>query len=175
MHVVPVEVLLSMTELQTHEVLLAAGSLVDFDQSMGHAMFVSHQWVDSHHPDPDLAQFRIFQDALRNALSGAATISSIISIELITGTQTSISAQELSCRPVFIWYDYFSCPQSTYGAENRRRAINSIPEYVGRCKYFVILCPRVRNTGNPAVDQFFLSRQTWEGRGVRLHVCIEAF
>ena len=40
---------------------------------------------------------------------------------------------------LFVWYDYFSCPQED--RTNLHAAISSIPAYIESCKYFVILAP----------------------------------
>ena len=50
------------------ETLLQNGWVIPFDDSMGNAMFVSHQWAASEHPDPSMEQFRVLQDALRNIM-----------------------------------------------------------------------------------------------------------
>ena len=65
---VAADVLISMKELVAHETLLANGSLHSFDESEGNAMFVSHQWAGSAHPDPDMEQFSVLQDALRSIM-----------------------------------------------------------------------------------------------------------
>ena len=39
-----------------HEQLLADNSLVIFDQSLGQAMFVSHEWSGRSHPEPWLGR-----------------------------------------------------------------------------------------------------------------------
>lgn len=40
---------------------------------MGKAIFVSHQWVKEQHPDPEAAQLRVLQGAMRNILGGHVT------------------------------------------------------------------------------------------------------
>ncbi|CAE7949711.1 Ankrd28, partial [Symbiodinium sp. KB8] len=52
MYTVSVASLLAMREIQMHEELLRAGALVPFEESLGSAMFVSHQWLSNDHPDP---------------------------------------------------------------------------------------------------------------------------
>ena len=42
---------------------------MEFDASMGNAIFVSHQWVGNQHPDPESKQLRVLQDALTHMLS----------------------------------------------------------------------------------------------------------
>ena len=162
MYVVPVEDLMLMTEIKAHEDLLQEGALVEFDDSKGNAMFVSHQWAGVDHPDPELAQFRVLQQALKNAMKGASVISGNINLELYNGHQVVISAKDLSSKPLFVWYDYFSCPQSHARATDRQLAISSIPLYVDRCHFFAILCPHVYH----AQQGCLLNRQ---GSRVRYH------
>jgi len=159
MYVVPVDAILGMTRLRPHEELLADGLLVEFDHSKGHAMFVSHQWAAMDHPDPNLDQFTVLQGALRRLLSGETTISADISVEMYTGQQTHLPSQELRSKPLFIWYDYFACPQDSH--QDRELAISSIPAYVDKAIFFVILCPHVHHREN----QGLLSKRSWESRG----------
>ncbi|CAE7340069.1 Ankrd17 [Symbiodinium microadriaticum] len=122
-------------------------------------MFVSHQWAAMDHPDPNFDQFEVLQGALRKALSGETTICADVSIELYTGQQTHLPAEELRSKPLFIWYDYFACPQDSL--QDRELAISSIPAYVDKAIFFVILCPHVHHREN----QGLLSKRSWESRG----------
>ncbi|CAE7678059.1 ANKHD1, partial [Symbiodinium sp. CCMP2456] len=123
-------------------------------------MFVSHQWAGCDHPDPYFSQFKVLQDALRNVMEGSSLISGT-AFELYTGQQSLISAEDLCSMPLFIWYDYFSCPQSFHGEQSRLMAIDSIPAYVERCRFFVALCPPIRHKTIDTV----LNKQTWSKRG----------
>ena len=40
-----------MTQVVPHENLKTEGKLLEYEESMGNAAFVSHQWVDRSHPD----------------------------------------------------------------------------------------------------------------------------
>jgi len=51
-----------------------AGDLCIFHESLGRAMFVSHQWVTSKHPDPNFEQLQVLQETLKNMLSGAGKL-----------------------------------------------------------------------------------------------------
>ena len=61
--------------------------------------------------------------------------------------------KDFQAKPLFLWYDYFSVPQledrKFYAAADERDgsqqalAINSIPAYVSRCRFFLALCPVV--------------------------------
>ena len=53
MYTLPLPTLLDMGEIEPHEALMAKGALVEFEQKLGKAAFVSHQWVGLNHPDPE--------------------------------------------------------------------------------------------------------------------------
>ena len=69
---------------------------------------------------------------------------------------------------LFVWYDYFCCPQlnkmsngDVGGANELARAVSSIPSYVAQCKFFFALCPVVETE---RLSQVF-SPYTWAQRG----------
>ncbi|CAE7939980.1 ANKRD17 [Symbiodinium sp. KB8] len=161
MYVVPLEVLLSMSKPTAYETLLDDGVLVEYEEGMGNAMFVSHQWTGSQHPDIAGEQFVVLKDALQALKTGKVDISGNISIELYMGLQNSISAKEIFSRPLFIWYDYICCPQHATAFALRQMAVNSIPAYVDRCQFFAILCPHVRHEA----DNVLLNKRNWASRG----------
>ena len=146
---------------QAFEELLEAGVLVDFDESMGKAIFVSHQWLSTHHPDPDGQQLKVLQDALKNLLADRSRISTSVVTEIFYGQSPTPSAKDLRTTPLFLWYDYFSCPQKSQA--DQLRAINSIPSYVARCLYFMILSPALKHESRSEI----LSQWTWAQRGRR--------
>ena len=148
MYTVPMEVFLAISAVNPHEELLDAGMLVEFDESKGRALFVSHQWLSEAHPDPDSQQLKVLQDALTNLLSGHSRISTAVFTELLHGRVPVPSAADLKEQLLFVWYDFFSCPQgnSPDSTNNQRNAINSIPHYVAKSQYFIILTPAVRQS-----------------------------
>ncbi|CAE7836123.1 unnamed protein product [Symbiodinium sp. CCMP2592] len=163
MYVIPVEDVLSMTMLRPHEELLNAGTLVQYEEgSQGSVMFISHQWAGSDHPDPFFEQFKILQEALRKMMSNASGVSANILVEMMYAQDTKgVTAKELTSQPLFLWYDYFSCPQiEAQMGKTRQQAISSIAAYVEKCQYFVVLCPHVRHAENEA-----LTKKSWESRG----------
>ena len=97
-----------------------------------------------------------------------STIPKDLVTEAFVPTATGISAKDFRNGEVFLWYDYFSCPQlETYVSSiddladtdpmdqstpsmstqnqttNSRlgRAVDSIPAYIARCAFFFVLCP----------------------------------
>ena len=162
MFTLPLRALLEMRELQKHEVLLQSGALRKFHSRMGKAMFISHQWLTAEHPDPSGQQFQVLQKALRNLISGRSVVSLPPAVELAIGRSKCPKTTDFQAQQLFLWYDYFSCPQGEGWAATGRRqlAIASIPVYVERCFFFVILCPAVSHE-----DGKTLGYSTWAGRG----------
>eukprot|EP00435_Cladocopium_sp_Y103_P043070 s2867_g12.t1 len=187
MYTVRLEVLLEMVEVKAHEDLKAEGKLVEFHEQMGQAAFVSHQWVSKGHPDPDCRQLRFLQDALRNIISTVnGTIPKDLVTEAFVPTAKGIPTRDFRSRPLFLWYDYFSCPQlEAYVSSievdreldpmdqsismqlnhttNSRlgRAVDSIPAYIARCAFFFVLCPVIES----ADGHHILSPSSWAQRG----------
>ena len=131
MMLLPATIFLGMTTMQSYEDL--KDSLVQFEESIGKAMFVSHQWVTAKHPDPEFTQLRVLQKALQNLISGRSQVSISIEFEIAFGRVECPKAADFA--DLYIWYDYFSCPQGL-GAEasaQREVAINCIPAYVAKC------------------------------------------
>eukprot|EP00438_Fugacium_kawagutii_P024610 Skav227269 [mRNA] locus=scaffold3803:33616:34630:- [translate_table: standard] len=67
------------------EALLRDGVLVRFNETLGKAMFVSHQWLSNTHPDPQGKQLKVFQQAMRNLLSGSIQVSPDFATEAADG------------------------------------------------------------------------------------------
>eukprot|EP00438_Fugacium_kawagutii_P029311 Skav208010 [mRNA] locus=scaffold1203:336371:338146:+ [translate_table: standard] len=162
MFTMPLSNFLQMTKLQKHEELLDSGVLRQFEESMGRAMFVSHQWICRDHPDPSFQQLEVLQTALKGLLSGRTVVSLPPVIELWLGRVRCPTASDFRAEALYLWYDYFSCPQGTSfdAARNRELAIGCIPSYVAQCFFFVILCPAVQHA-----DGHMLSESTWARRG----------
>ncbi|CAE7697127.1 unnamed protein product, partial [Symbiodinium sp. CCMP2456] len=167
MYTIPCELLLQMTTIQPHEQLKAKGDVIIFDPKMGKAAFVSHQWTAEDHPDPELKQLQVMKDAFRHLLHDTGIIPLDPVTEAYVPTAKHLSMQEFKSRPLFIWYDYFSCPQLEH-RENRSaegtdlaKAISSIPAYIAQCSFVFGLCP-VLTCQN---ESGLLSQATWSRRG----------
>ena len=141
MFTVFVETLLQMSLLLRHESLLQEGKLHRFESRMGKAMFVSHQWLSAGHPDPRGEQLSVLQKALRNLMQGTSIVSLPPVVELFVGRVKCPEAKDFQ-EPLYLWYDYFSCPQNEdhEAVRARKLAIKSIPSYVERC-FFFATCP----------------------------------
>ncbi len=170
MYTVPLDALLIMKEVRPHQELLQDAILVEYQSNLGKAMFVSHQWLTATHPDPKFQQLKVLQTALKNVFSGTCKIRCDVTLEFRWG-RNGYSQSELQAAPIFVWYDYFSCPQPMADQmskvksivfnplEDLRRAIASIPAYVATCHFFVALCPMLQTDG------IELNQYTWARRG----------
>ena len=58
-------------------------------------------------------------------LSGESLISTDVSTEIFFGRPAINTAVELRSKPVYVWYDYFCCPQLE--EQEKARAIGAIP------------------------------------------------
>jgi len=150
MYTVPLKVLLRMTTIRPHEELQALGDVVVFDCSMGHAAFVSHQWLAEDHPDTDFKQMQVLQDALKRLMSSSGSLPLDIVTESFVPTARPLRMHEIQSQSLFLWYDYFSCPQlepNKADVTNEKdgsclaRAIKSIPAYITHARFFIALCP----------------------------------
>ncbi|CAJ1386850.1 unnamed protein product [Effrenium voratum] len=163
MFTVRLEDALQMSRVEPHERLKEKGLLVEFKESLGKAVFVSHQWAEKDHPDPTSAQFRVFQDAMKNILSGRLDRIELDNFTEIVSPETKpLRTQELRSVKLFMWYDYFSCPQHSKGSESDlAKAIASIHAYVAKCSFFCALCPFLEDPVTAKV----LSFSSWAERG----------
>ena len=139
----------------------ARGDAVIFDESMGNAAFVSHQWVSSKHPDPDFEQMHVLLDALRRLLYSQGTAFPNYITEAFLPDVRGVSHEEFQARPLFVWYDYFSVPQRVVDSNQQAEAISSIPAYVAKCRFFLALCPTIDCPAQGKV----LNAASWMKRG----------
>ena len=159
MYTVPLKEILQMTVMEPHETLKARGELISFQKGMGSAAFISHQWVGDNSPDPDFRQMSVLQDAIRCLLSTQKRIYHDIHTEMFLNT-SGMCTSALSSKPLFFWYDYFSCPQLDKNHEFQQ-AVASIPGYIARCEFFFVLVPVIEN---PSLCKVF-TQSSWSQRG----------
>ncbi|CAE7360324.1 ASB3 [Symbiodinium natans] len=161
---------MEMVKLEPHEELKARGIVEIFDDRLGNAGFVSHQWVAQDHPDPDFKQMQVLKDAMKHVLTSQGVVPLDFVTETCIPTAKSIPFQEFQSKPLFLWYDYFSVPQleklegyisAGEGGNNQVKAINSIPAYIAKCRYFFALCPTLDCHAEGRV----LNGTTWSRRG----------
>ena len=71
---------------------------------------------------------------------------------------SGLRGSELRSEPLFLWYDYFSCPQIE--KKDLPKAIDSIPGYIARCAFFFVLAPVIEA---PSLSKVF-TPSTWADR-----------
>eukprot|EP00439_Symbiodinium_sp_Y106_P058369 s489_g8.t1 len=151
MYVVPLDRALEMSEVRSHEELLAESLLIQFDESKGRVIFVSHEWSGTQHADPEGEQLAVLQNALRHMLRERDRVPIDVTTEILFGQQQGLKTSEMHDQPLFIWFDYWCVPQlqlSVAGLQvetAQQKALDSIPAYVEKSCYFFILCPNVRH------------------------------
>lgn len=172
MHVVKVRDFLQMTEAEPHQALRARGVAAPYNSEAAAAIFVSHQWCGLRHPDPDFAQLRVLQDAIRRAAAGKLVLSMDFLSRLAHGAKVTVKAADL-CHvlAMFIWYDYFSVPQpkdpTAQGNQHMDqhqglgRAVLSLAAYVECSTYFFVLAPPVLHQSNGSIVDY----RSWKSRG----------
>ncbi|CAE7299091.1 B'ETA [Symbiodinium sp. CCMP2456] len=161
MYVLPVNTFLQMDKVKTHEELRADGSIVEFVASMGQTAFVSHQWVRHDHPDPEFCQLRVLRNLLGAWMAKPTYISPDFATVALLPFAKGVSSKELFSRPLHLWYDFFCCPQMSDAGEELAKAIDSIPAYVARSRFFFVLFPVVRSSEENKI----ISPATWAARG----------
>ena len=152
---------------------LQDGKLRHFDPAEGKAMFISHQWASEQHPDPDGEQLKVFIEAMSNLLEGNIKAVPNAYTEFVSTLLgwPQFAGSALSESRIFVWYDYFCIPQyivtntsrslSQNSFEDQRNAIASIPSYINRCEFFVVVCPLMQHETNGSN----LNLHSWQSRG----------
>ena len=141
--------------------LKAKGLIVEYEPSLGQAAFASHQWVGHGHPDPEFEQMQVLQDVFKDLLSKDCWISVEPMTSMLAPTVKPFSSKGMRSRPLSLWYDYFSVPQSREKAGEQRQAIDCIPVYVAKCHFFFALCPIIESPDQSKV----FSPRAWGERG----------
>ena len=115
---------------------------------------------------------RILQDAIERLLGGRGSVPLDSATESVVPTAKPLPLQDFQKEALFVWYDYFSCPQlegknsfvlagrnsfGEDGGSEQASAISSIPAYIARCRFFIALCPTLECPEEAKV----LSMTTW--------------
>ncbi|CAE7930402.1 unnamed protein product, partial [Symbiodinium necroappetens] len=167
MYTVPLHAVLQMVEVEPHEELKAKGLVIEFDKNLGNAAFVSHQWLGRDNPDPQFEQFRVLQQALRHVMHNLDLVPLDAYTETIVPQAKPLHTSVLRAKLLWIWYDYFSCPQLEAALSQGKhscsllRAIDSIPAYVAECSFFFALCPIIETQDGSKLR----TASSWSQRG----------
>ncbi|CAE7243879.1 ANKRD17 [Symbiodinium sp. CCMP2592] len=145
---------------QPHAELLKSGQLVLHEAKM-YTVFVSHQWLGRHHPDPDGKQLVVLQEAIAGCISGRLLKSDDSVARMYIGNRPTASKERSKLRDGYMWLDWFCIPQDAEEHENQLLAIRSIPSYVEHCSMFVALVPELRHESGSACDYESWLRRGW--------------
>ncbi|KAL1511077.1 hypothetical protein AB1Y20_005900 [Prymnesium parvum] len=115
----------SIGKLITHEEARDAGHLKFVDTSSavtdfvahGRVIFISHQWLGSHAPDPGNIHYP----------------------SILKGVDRLLEMKNIDASRAYIWCDYFSIPQVNKACQ--MGAISSIPQYAFNSAYFLVCAP----------------------------------
>ena len=164
MWVLAVEHVLNMRDsLQSHEALQAQGLVVKWALGM-FTIFVSHQWLGRHHPDPDGTRLRVLQGLLKNLMAKTLRIDTDLVSQFNGLRVTEAGLGDVA--DGYVWLDYFCVPQLSDGlagpemADEQLLYIESIPSYVDLCQVFLALVPKAvhHDTGASCAFQSWLER-----------------
>ena len=165
MWVLAVEHVLGMRgTLQSHQALQAQGLIVKWALGML-TIFVSHQWLGRHHPDPDGKRLQVLQGLLKNLMAKKLRIETDLVSQFHGLRVTEEGLGDVA--EGYVWLDYFCVPQLSDGlagpevADEQLLYIESIPSYVDLCQVFLALVPKAVHHDTGASCSF----QSWLERG----------
>eukprot|EP00939_MAST-03C_sp_MAST-3C-sp1_P000340 g340.t1 len=163
--------------LEPHQVLKERGDLVSWesicDDEDTTIIFISHEWLAWDDPDKDNIQTHTLCEALRRLKEGKVDKVGMSQYhQLIYKQNVSTSAEEWVSllKKTYLWFDWLSMPQP--GAEKTKEkkdalkkagsdAIRSIPAYVERSDFTIILAPYGMHENRKSRAYY----KTWRTRG----------
>ena len=149
MYVLRVADVIALERLPVHDDLKAAGTLVEWDASMGACIFVSQTWLSFKHPDDkENSKLKCLQAILRRAAAGKLTVHPNAQAEMIWGAEMKIPASKLA-QLEYVWFDICSVPQ--HDRDLQMKAIASIGAYVQDSTFFMVLAGAWRHDDTGAI------------------------
>ena len=103
---------------------------------------------------------QVLKLALRRLMSEVKVVHPSFITEVAMPACTGLPTKKLFSMPLFLWYDFFSCPQNPQCQEEEgdlQSAIDNIPGYIARCAFFFVLCPVI---ASHALSRLF-TQYTW--------------
>jgi len=118
MFVMSVKDALELVELRHHQFHVRFGTVVEHQPGMV-VIFVTHQWAGKTHPDQDMEQFRVLQQALRNLIEGMPVKMCPFTSTIFKQSDSYLTADAAAgLVDAYIWYDFFCIPQLTDFIDN---------------------------------------------------------
>jgi len=188
MYAVSIERLLEFGgRLPAHEDLLAEGLLEEVKGDEACVHFVSHVWLSAHHPDPAAQKLRRLQSIFSKIINDDPTglfdaddweafstgctraksfkTFGVLSSELVGRKPLRPDSFRRDILKGYCWWDYVSVPQKVHqdadAAENKRKAISSMPYYIERSAYFWVLVPDLPHEETRRTVGY----EAWQSRG----------
>ena len=162
--------------MDVHQDLKQQNLLIQWQDvpSDGEIVFVSHEWLSWAHPDPEGHQLRVLCCALERLRDGKVNRVDMDPLHTIAYkhnfTTTRIEWQDM-LRKTYLWIDWISMPQPSADKYSNQtiaklradsaKAIRSIPAYVERSDFILILAPGCNHTDRNTSTCF----RTWRRRG----------
>ena len=170
--------------LDSHDDLRAEGLLqkVPLDEKKD-VIFVSHEWYDIDHPDPDGIKLGHLCSSLRRFMKGEITAVNTHWKEYLlfqddtTEKPTNADSWKEYFESAYIWFDYISMPQpvmhrlrgnkkKTREAEKKLRlAASSVASYIDYCSLMLVLAPSVVLKSSSTGKRRIVDFATWRSRG----------
>eukprot|EP00939_MAST-03C_sp_MAST-3C-sp1_P001710 g1710.t1 len=163
--------------LEPHQVLKERGDLVSWasicDDQETTIAFISHEWLAWDHPDKDNKQTHTLCEALRRLKEGKVDkvgMSQMHQLLYKQNVTTNTKEWPRILKKTYLWFDWLSMPQP--GAEKTKEkkdalkkagsdAIRSIPAYVERSDFTIILAPYGVHENRKSRAYY----KTWRTRG----------
>ena len=175
----------SNTEELTDNGLILENELIRYeDLPLGSSViYVSHEWLGWVHPDPDGIQLSTLVEILKNLKSGNISRVDMNRFHSVIYNHTfSVKAKDWKdiLENTYIWVDWMCMPQPSVEDPNDKRryedicmkgsrAIRSIPAYIEKSDFMLILCPEGEHVDRK--ERFDKSKRaascfrTWRRRG----------
>lgn len=182
----------SLRVVDAHQVLRERGCLVRWadvadSKTDVHIIFVSHEWAGWNHCDPEGIQIHTLCSMLSRLMLGSVeSVKTDIDFRLWADINVVTKAKEWKTilRDAYVWFDWISMPQPTqktdmhghhYSSKQMKdisveckRALASIPSYVERSDFVLVLAPECMH--QQRIDPYTnkrvrMSYTTWRTRG----------
>ncbi|CAK0884821.1 unnamed protein product [Prorocentrum cordatum] len=162
MFVVPMQRMFEKDRFQIHEDLRDEDKLVEHkEESADPVVFLSQTWFSASHPDPDGVKHDLWKRMLEKMKQSKLRVNVHWLTELFFGTSTTGLEDKLKdvAEKGFYWMDIECCPQRN--KDKMAMACRSIPHYVQRSSFFIVLVPQSLHVEKGVV----VDCRTWERRG----------
>jgi ankyrin repeat protein len=164
--------------MEVHQYLKSQGFLTQWQDvpSDSEIIFVSHEWLSWAHPDPKGEQLRVMCHVLERLKMGVLSTEMDPMHTILYKHKYTTKGKDWKAilKRTYLWVDWFSMPQPGAEKEDKigndrmavlraegSRAIRSIPAYVERSDFIMILVPGCHHTDRKVPTCY----RTWRRRG----------